>query len=90
MAERDLILISSGLLFFIGLLGVFLEKSLIKILISIDFILFAAILNFCYFSSSKVAFGHLASVAAIIIGAVTFCIAFSIYCIELNDNNDKI
>ncbi|MDR0630446.1 MAG: hypothetical protein LBF70_00150 [Holosporales bacterium] len=75
-----MIVLISGILFFIGLCGVLLRlDNIIKTLISIEIMIFASIINFGYSSPGvSVTNGHLAILLSAALGCLTFCAIFTI------------
>ncbi|MDR3030955.1 MAG: NADH-quinone oxidoreductase subunit K [Holosporales bacterium] len=90
MNEKDIVLIVSGLLFCAGIIGLLRERKIIKILISIEIILISSILNFCYFSYGMLLFGYIVAAVVLAIGGATFCIIFSLCCIQFKNNEKDI
>ena len=75
----NLVLAISGILFMIGLIGAIAEMDIIKLLISFEIMLFAAILNFCCFAgSSAIRIGHFAGIIALVLGGVVFALIFTL------------
>lgn len=84
------------LLFVIGIVGSILSKHVVKVLISIEFILTAVNLNFIAFATycDNVVFdGYIAALFYVAVGAVELAVALYIfyfmYCKKHSENIDK-
>lgn len=84
------------LLFVIGIVGSILSKHVVKVLISIEFILTAVNLNFITFATycDNVVFdGYIAALFYVAVGAVELAVALYIfyfmYCKKHSENIDK-
>lgn len=90
MDERNLVLLVSGFLLSISFFGVFLERNILKTLISIEIMTISSILNFCYFSTEYNDFGELAAISIFVISGIIFCVLFAIYSFKhLSQSDDK-
>jgi len=85
--DKNSVLILSGFLFLIGLIGILKQSKIVKTFISIEIMIFASILNFCYFSgSTMLKSGHVAAFMAAILSGLTLTIIFTIMAIQLKEN----
>lgn len=78
---NDCILIFSGFLFAIGLLGCLIERSnIIKVMLSIEIMILASVVNFCCFNldNNVLRIGYIFAVTGIIISGVVLSIVFAI------------
>lgn len=74
MVDNDIIIILSSILFFIGFVSVFGKKNPITIIISIESMFLASILNFCYSSENGITTGYIAAIVALILNCLNLAI----------------
>ncbi len=74
------VIVTSMLIFLVGLLGVFRQTSIIKTIIAIEIMILASVANFCIFSGkSKGTEGHFVAVLITLISGVTVSVLYAIY-----------
>lgn len=79
MINREAILLLSVILFCLGLLGILCQKRIIKIVISIEIMIFASIVNFCYFAGGKsIKSGHFAAFIAIVFSGLIISVIYTL------------
>ncbi len=81
------ILLTSAFLFCIGLIGVFKQYDIIRMLISIEVMLLASVLNFCFFGDS---FGEQIALIVVILSGVTISVVYAIYTTQCKEENIEI
>lgn len=88
MIDQNSVLILSGSLFCIGLIGILGQPRVVKTVISLEIMIFAGILNFCYFAGAdKVNLGHIAAVAIAILSGLTLAIIFAVLVMQFRQND---
>jgi NADH:ubiquinone oxidoreductase subunit K len=79
MYGPESILMLSGFLFFIGILGLLMQRSIIKTMISIEIMVFSSVLNFAYFAGNQsLRSGHFAILIAVILSGLVLSVVFTI------------
>jgi len=78
------ILLTSIFLFCIGLIGIFRQGDTVRLLISIEIMILASVLNFCFFGNS---FGELIALIAVILSGITISVVYAIYTTQLKEKN---
>lgn len=78
------VLLTSLFLFTIGLLGLFRQYNVVRVLISIEIMILASVLNFCYFTGN---FGWIFALIFIILSGVIISFVYAIYTTQLNEEN---
>ncbi|MDR1609615.1 MAG: NADH-quinone oxidoreductase subunit K [Holosporales bacterium] len=80
-------LILSGFLFCIGLLGLVMQRSIVKVIISIEIMIFAGILNFTVAAGDvPIRSGHFAMLIAGMLGGLALSVVFTIYNSQMMDD----
>lgn len=88
MIDRDIILLLSVCLFCIGIVGALYQKNVIKVIISIEVIVFSSIINFCYFAGGKsIKSGHFAAFTAVIISGLVISVIYTIITQKQTNNS---
>lgn len=91
MISRDGILLLSVILFCLGLIGILCQKRTIKIIISIEIMIFASIINFCYFAGGKaIKSGHFAAFTAVILSGLTISIIYTLMTKNSRDGSNIV
>jgi NADH:ubiquinone oxidoreductase subunit K len=86
MLDGESILLLSGFLFTIGIIGILNQTDIIKVFISIEIMIFAGIVNFCYFSgNTSIRSGHFAILIGVILGGLVLSVIFSILNLQIKD-----
>ena len=89
MLDGETVLLTSAILFCIGLLGLFRQTNIIRIMISIEVMFFASIINFCYFAGSHaIKSGHFAALIAVVLSGLVVSVIYAIYTEQLNEPGD--
>ncbi|MDR1488829.1 MAG: NADH-quinone oxidoreductase subunit K [Holosporales bacterium] len=80
MIDQTSVLIFTFFLFIIGFFGFFVEtQNIIRMFISVEIMVIASIINFCYFSNIfNTKIGHIFSGVIIVLSAIVFTIVFAI------------
>ena len=77
--NREVILLFSVILFCLGLIGIIGQKRIIKIIISIEIMVFASLVNFCCFAGGKsIKSGHFAALIAVILSGLTISVIYTL------------
>ncbi len=91
MINRDVILLLSAILFCFGLIGLLSQKKIIKTIISIEIMIFASIINFCYFAGGKtIKSGHFATFMAVILSGLTISVIYTLITKKSSDIPNNI
>lgn len=91
MISRDAILLLSVILFCLGMIGLLSQKKIIKTIISIEIMIFASIINFCYFAGEKsIKSGHFAAFMAVILSGLTISVIYTIITKKSSDIPNNI
>lgn len=92
MLNGETVLLISAILFCIGLLGLFKRNNLIRVVISIEVMFFASVINFCYFAGSQtIRFGHIAALTVVVLSGIVLSVIYAIFTNHLdNDISDDI
>jgi NADH:ubiquinone oxidoreductase subunit K len=60
---------------------------MVKIMISIEIMIFASVINFCYFAGGEsIKFGHFAAMIAVVFGGIVLSIVYAIFNVEAKRN----
>ena len=78
------ILLTSVFLFCIGFIGIFRQENIVRVLISIEVMILASVLNFCCFGDT---FGELIALIAVILSGITISVVYAIYTTQLHAKN---
>ncbi|MDR1332857.1 MAG: NADH-quinone oxidoreductase subunit K [Holosporales bacterium] len=82
-------LILSGFLFCIGLLGLLRQPSIVKVIISIEIMIFAGIINFAVTTGDfPIRSGHFAILIAVVLGGLAIGVIFTICNSQTRENKD--
>ena len=91
MINRDAVLFLSIVLFCLGLIGILCQKKLIKIIISIEIMVFATIINFSYFAGCKaIKSGHFAAFTAVILSGLTISVIYTLVTKKTTESSNII
>lgn len=78
MMKGDLVLLASGVLFCLGFLGLFRQNSLIRVLIPIEVMFLASVMNFCYFAGKQIIrSGHFIALVAVFLSGLVLSIVYA-------------
>ena len=89
MLGGETVLLTSAILFCIGLIGLFRQTNVIRIMISIEVMFFASIINFCYFAGSHaIKSGHFAALIAVVLSGLVISVVYAIYTEQLKESDD--
>ncbi len=89
MLSGEPVLLTSAILFCLGFLGLFKQANIVRIMISIEIMIFASIINFCYFAGGKaIKSGHFAALIAVVLSGLTLSIIYAVYTMQLNESDD--
>ena len=86
MTGNTVLLISVSL-FFIGFMGVFKQYSVVRVLISLETMILASVVNFCY---SSVDDGFFIALISVILSGITISVIYAIYTIQSKEETIKI
>ncbi|MDR3224070.1 MAG: NADH-quinone oxidoreductase subunit K [Holosporales bacterium] len=87
MNDVSYIILLSGFLFCAGLFGLLRQNNIIKVLISIEVMMFASIINVAYFTSKEqICPGHLAILLSVALGAAILCVVFTLLTIQARED----
>ena len=78
------ILVTSAFLFCIGFIGVFRQYDIVRMLISIEVMILASVLNFCFLGNGS---GELIALIAVILSGITISVVYAIYTKQLKEEN---
>lgn len=80
----DTIILTSAFLFGIGFIGLFGQICIVRVLISIEIMILASVLNFCYFDGNS---GGIVALIAVILSGITISIVYALYTTQLQEEN---
>ncbi|MDR1365210.1 MAG: NADH-quinone oxidoreductase subunit K [Holosporales bacterium] len=87
MSGCENIVILSGFLFCIGLLGLVAQSNVVKIIISIEIMIFASIINFSAAAGDfPIKSGHLMILVAVVLGGLVLGVVFTIFNSQIADD----
>lgn len=87
MINGEIVLLTSGFLFCLGFIGILKQTNIVKTLISIEIMIFASVINFCYFSGGGVIrLGHFAAFIAIVLSGLVLSVIYAICSVQLKEN----
>ena len=78
----DIVLLTSVFLFCISFIGIFKQYSVVRVLISIEIMILASVLNFCCYAT-----GEIIALIAVILSGITISIVYAIYTTQLKEEN---
>jgi NADH:ubiquinone oxidoreductase subunit K len=82
-------LILSGFLFCVGLLGLVMQRGIVKAIISIETMIFAGIVNFTVPTGDfPIRSGHFAILIVVMLGGLMLSIIFTIYNSQMVDDKN--
>ncbi len=91
MISRDAVLLLSVILFCLGLIGLLSQKKVIKTILSIEIMIFASIINFCYFAGAKaIKSGHFAAFMAVVLSGLTISVVYTLITKKSSDIPNNI
>lgn len=87
MINGEIVLLTSGGVFALGFIGILRQTNIVKTLISIEIMIFASIINFCYFSGgSVIRSGHFVTLIAVVISGLVLSVIYAIFSIQLRED----
>lgn len=81
------ILLTSAFLFCIGLIGVLKQEDIVRVLIALEIMFLASVLNFCSLNDS---FGDLIALIIVILSGITISVIYAIYTTQGQEENIEL
>lgn len=86
----DTVILLASILFCLGFLGMLLYSSIVRIIISIEVMCLASIINFCYFAGGNtIKSGHFAAMITIILSGFVMGIIYAIFTTQHDEFDSK-